>query len=143
MGNRNRSSAMPEISIIIPVFNCLALTQACLKSLEETIGFRADFEVILIDNASTDGTPEWLATLPAPRYRVIRNEINLGYAGANNAAARLAEGRLLLLLNNDTVLLPGWLEPMLRVLAHAQKAGLVGNVQREAESGLIDHAGIL
>ena len=134
---------MPEISIIIPVFNCLALTQACLKSLEETIGFRADFEVILIDNASTDGTPEWLATLPAPRYRVIRNEINLGYAGANNAAARLAEGRLLLLLNNDTVLLPGWLEPMLRVLAHAQKAGLVGNVQREAESGLIDHAGIL
>ncbi len=134
---------MLELSIVIPVFNCLALTQACLKSLEETIGGRTDFEVIVVDNASTDGTAEWLATLPAPRYRILRHERNLGYAAANNAAARLAGGRLLLLLNNDTVLLPGWLEPMLRVLAHAEKAGLVGNIQREAESGLIDHAGVL
>ena len=134
---------MLELSIVIPVFNCLALTQACLKSLEETIGARSDFEVIIVDNASTDGTAEWLTSLPAPRYRILRNERNLGYAAANNAAARVAGGRLLLLLNNDTVLLPGWLEPMLRVLARAEKAGLVGNVQREAESGLIDHAGIL
>ena len=134
---------MLELSIVIPVFNCVALTQACLKSLEETIGTRSDFEVIIVDNASTDGTAEWLSTLPAPRYRIIRNERNLGYAAANNAAARVADGRLLLLLNNDTVLLPAWLEPMLRVLAHVEKAGLVGNVQREAETGLIDHAGIL
>ena len=134
---------MLELSIVIPVFNCLALTQACLKSLEETIGARSDFEVIVVDNASTDGTAEWLSALPAPRYRIIRNEKNLGFAAANNAAARVAAGRQLLLLNNDTVLLPGWLEPMQRVLARAEKAGLVGNIQREAESGLIDHAGIL
>jgi GT2 family glycosyltransferase len=134
---------MLELSIVIPVFNCLALTQACMKSVEETIGARADFEVIIVDNASSDGTREWLSTLPEPRYRVIRHEKNLGYAAANNAAARIARGRLLLLLNNDTVLLPGWLDPMLRVLGHAERAGVVGNIQREAESGLIDHAGIL
>ncbi len=134
---------MLELSIVIPVFNCLPLTQACLRSLEETIGWREDFEVIVVDNASTDGTAEWLSTLPGPRYRVLHHERNLGYAAANNAAARLANGRLLLLLNNDTVVLPGWLEPMQRVLERAEKAGLVGNIQREAESGLIDHAGIL
>jgi GT2 family glycosyltransferase len=134
---------MLELSIVIPVFNCLALTQACLKSLEETIGARSDFEVIVVDNASTDGSTEWLSTLPAARYRIIRNKENLGYAKANNAAARLAGGRLLLLLNNDTVLLPNWLEPMLRVLARAENAGVVGNIQREAATGLIDHAGIL
>jgi GT2 family glycosyltransferase len=133
---------MLELSIVIPVFNCLALTQACVKSLEETIGARADFEVIVVDNASTDGSAEWLSTLPAPRYQLLRHDRNLGYAAANNAAARLAVGRLLLLLNNDTVLLPGWLEPMLRVLARAEKSGVVGNIQREAETGLIDHTGI-
>ena len=139
----SRSFAMPELSIVIPVFNCLALTQACLTSLEETIGRRSDFEVILVDNASTDGSADWLSTLPAPRYRLLRHAENLGYAAANNAGARLAQGRLLLLLNNDTVLMPGWLEPMRRVLARAEKAGVVGNIQREAESGLIDHIGIL
>src|SRR5450432_326197 len=75
-----RFSAMPDLSIIIPVFNCLELTRACLASLEETIGQRQDFEVILVDDGSTDGTRAWLSTLPAPRYRVLINETNRGYA---------------------------------------------------------------
>ena len=134
---------MPELSIVIPVFNCLGLTQACLKSLEETVGSRKDLEIILVDDASIDGTAAWLATLPAPRYRVICHATNRGYATANNAAAKVASGRDLLLLNNDTVLMPGWLEPMLRVLDRAPNAGVVGNIQREAASGLIDHVGVL
>lgn len=133
---------MPEVSIIIPLCNCLELTRACVASLEETIGHRHDFEVILVDNASTDGTSAWLATLAGSRYRVIRNATNRGYAPANNAAAEIAQGKYLLLLNNDTVLLPGWLDPILRVLKRAPRAGVVGNVQRDAESGLIDHVGV-
>lgn len=134
---------MPDISIIIPVFNCLDLTRACIASLEETIGRRDDFEVIFADDASTDGTSDWLKSLPAPRYRFVRLESNCGYAAANNAAVKMARGRYLVLLNNDTVLLPGWLEAMIRVLVRAPSAGVVGNVQREAESGLIDHLGVL
>ena len=134
---------MPDISIIIPVFNCLDLTRACIASLEETIGRRDDFEVIFADDASTDGTSDWLKSLPAPRYRFVRLESNCGYAAANNAAVKMARGRYLVLLNNDTVLLPGWLEAMIRVLVRAPQAGVVGNVQREADSGLIDHLGVL
>ena len=134
---------MPQLSIVIPVFNCLELTQACVKSLEATVSSRLDLEILIVDDASTDGTAAWLATLPTPRYRVIRHEANRGYAAANNAAAKVASGRILLLLNNDTVLLPNWLEPMLRVLERAPAAGIVGNIQREAVSGLIDHTGML
>ena len=134
---------MPDISIVIPLYNCLELTRACVASLEETIGQRDDFEVIFADDASTDGTSEWLKSLPEPRYRSVRHESNRGYAAANNAAVKLAHGRYLVLLNNDTVLRPGWLEAMLRVLLRAPQAGVVGNVQREADSGLIDHVGVL
>lgn len=134
---------MPELSIIIPVFNCLELTRACLASLEETIGRRDDFEVIISDDASTDGTPEWLKSLPAPRYRFVRHESNRGYAAANNTAVKIAQGKSIVLLNNDTVLLPGWLDALYRVLEKAPRAGVVGNVQREAETGLIDHVGVL
>src|SRR6185295_16897457 len=71
------------------------------------------------------------------------NERNLGYAISNNRAALLARGEFLALLNNDLVLQPGWLEPMLS--AHArlrQRAGLIGNIQLDARTGAVDHAGL-
>lgn len=101
-----------------------------------------DHEVILVDDGSTDGTRPWLAGLRDP-FRVILNERNLGFAAANNRGGAAARGDLLVLLNNDLVLGPGWLEPMLE--AHRQlgpRAGLVGNIQLDARSGKIDHAGI-
>lgn len=102
------------------------------------------YEVIFVDDGSTDGTREWLATLAGDRFRVIINEQNLGYAGANNRGASLARGTFLALLNNDLVLLPGWLEPMLA--AHetfGARAGVIGNVQLDALTGSVDHAGIV
>lgn len=130
------------VSFIIPLFNCLPLTQACLASLQATLPSGLAHEIILVDDGSTDGTREWLASLPEP-FRVVFNERNLGYAGANNRGAALARGRFLALLNNDLILTPGWLEPMLA--AHRQlgpHAGLIGNVQLEAQSGAVDHAGM-
>lgn len=130
------------LSIIIPVHNRLDLTEICVRTIEETIGARDDFEVIIVDDGSRDGTPQWTAKLPAPRYRTLRHDPNRGYARANNAAAEIAQGRLLLLLNNDTELRPGWLEPMLRVHSIAPDVGFVGNIQLKHGTRTIDHAGV-
>jgi len=74
---------------------------------------------------------------------VVLNERNLGYGAANNRGAALATGEYLVLLNNDLILGPDWLEPLLA--AHRSlgvRAGLVGNVQLDARTGAVDHAGI-
>jgi GT2 family glycosyltransferase len=131
------------VSFIIPLFNNLALTRACVDSLQATLPAGLAHEIILVDDGSTDGTREWLATL-APPFRVVLNERNLGYATANNRAAAVAQGEFLALLNNDLVLLPNWFDPLLgahRCLGGA--AGLIGNVQLNARTGEIDHTGIL
>ena len=131
-----------RVSVVIPLFNCLALTRACVESLQATLPAGLAHEIILVDDGSTDGTREWLATL-GPPFRVVLNERNLGYAIANNRGTRLAQGEFLALLNNDLVLLPHWLEPMLGAhRALRRRAGLIGNVQLEARTGAIDHAGI-
>ncbi|MDE2482982.1 MAG: glycosyltransferase family 2 protein [bacterium] len=110
-------------SIIIPVFNKADLTQQCLDALPASIADAGDGEVIVVDNASSDRTPQLLAQYPW--IRVIRNEQNLGFAGANNQAARIARGRFLVLLNNDTEAWPGWLASMLRY-AEDPTVGAVG-----------------
>ena len=132
-----------QVSFIIPLFDNLALTRACVASLQATLPAGLPHEIILVDDGSTDGTRAWLATL-APPFRVVLNERNLGYAAANNRAVALARGEFLALLNNDLVLLPHWLEPLLG--AHRSlgaRAGLIGNVQRDARSGTVDHTGIV
>ena len=131
----------PLITFIIPVYNCLALTRECLKSLEQTVGdYR--WEAIVVDDCSTDGTAEFLAALPSP-YRVLRNQTKLSYAASNNRAAAIARGEFLCLLNNDTVLTPGWLEPMLRAFQVYPRAGAIGNVQRNSRTGRYDHMGVV
>jgi O-antigen biosynthesis protein len=134
-----------QVSFIIPLFNCLALTRAGIESLQATLPPGLKHEIILVDDGSTDGTRGWLASLDqrAP-FRVVLNERNLGYAGANNRGVAIARGEFLALLNNDLVLEPRWLEPMLE--AHrtlGARAGLIGNVQRDTKAGAIDHAGIV
>ena len=131
-----------HVSFVVPLYNCLPLTRAMVASLQATISADLDFEIILVDDASTDGTREWLATLAAP-FRVLLNERNSGYAATCNRGAAAARGRILVFLNNDLVLTRGWLEPMLA--AHRRlgpRAGLIGNVQFNARSGLLDHSGI-
>lgn len=140
-----------QVSFIVPLYNCLALTQAMLASLHASLPRTLEHEIILVDDGSTDGTRAWLAGLPpgglgalSSPFRVVLNERNLGYAGANNRGAALARGRLLVLLNNDLVLSRGWLEPMLA--AHRRlgpRAGIVGNVQLDARTGAADHSGMV
>lgn len=128
-----------KISFIIPLYNCLPLTQATLASLQATLPAGLAHEIIFVDDGSTDGTRAWLGTFTAP-IRVVLNAQNLGYAGANNRGAALATGDLLILLNNDLILTPRWLEPMLA--AYRRFGDIVGNVQRDARTGAVDHTGM-
>ncbi len=132
-----------QVSFVIPLFNNLALTRACVESLQATLPAGLAHEIILVDDGSTDGTREWLKTLAAP-FRVVLNDRNLGYAVANNRAIATARGDLLALLNNDLVLLPRWLDYLID--AHRSlgaRAGLIGNVQLDAHTGAVDHTGIV
>ena len=131
-----------QVSFVIPLFNCLPLTQAMVASLQASLPAGLTHEIILVDDGSTDGTREWLARLSAP-FQVVLNERNLGYAGANNRGAEIARGEILALLNNDLLLPPGWIKPMLA--AHRRlgsRAGLVGNVQLSVATSAVDHAGL-
>ena len=134
----------PSISFIVPLFNHLVQTQAMLASLQASLPAGLDYEIILSDDASTDGTPAWLNTLRDPRIKVLNSETNRGYAANNNAGVRRARGEILGLLNNDLLFEPGWLEPILAVLLSPElKAGLVGNVQYRMADGAVDHAGVV
>jgi len=135
-------SPAPRLSVVTALYNCLPLTQAMTAALRATLPSGLTHEIILVDDGSTDGTREWLATL-GPPFRVVLNPANLGYAVANNRGAALARGEYLALLNNDLVLRPGWFEPLLA--AHRSlggRAGIVGNVQTDAQTGTTDHSGI-
>ena len=135
-----------RISIIISVFNCLELTKKCLQSLEESLPALLDYELLLVDDDSSDGSREFLTDYASdkPDCKALLNEKNLGYARSNNRAAEAAVGSHLLFLNNDTELTPGWIEPMLDAYRKLKrkKPGIVGNVQRRVSDGLIDHAGV-
>ena len=126
-----------DYSIVIPVFNKAALTRHCLSTLRATLHGAGNGEVIVIDNASSDETPEMLKEFPW--VRVVRNERNLGYAGANNQGAALATGEYLVLLNNDIEAKPGWLASMLKT-ARQNGVGAVG-ARLLFPDGTLQHAG--
>lgn len=132
----------PAVSIIIPVFNLLPLTRNCLDALTRTIR-HIPHEILLVDDGSTDGTREFIASLSSPHHRVFLNTTRQGYAANNNLAAREARAPLLVLLNNDTVPRPGWLELLLKARPRIPDIGVLGNVQWSPRTRLYDHMGIV
>ncbi|MDZ5460322.1 glycosyltransferase family 2 protein [Azohydromonas lata] len=134
---------MPMVSFVVPMFNHLAKTKLMYDSLLASVPENLSFELIFVDDASSDGSREWLASLRHPTVKVILNDANLGFARSNHAGIAHSSGEFLALLNNDLILQPGWLEPMLAILENPTlDAGLVGNVQFRVDDDSIDHAGI-
>jgi GT2 family glycosyltransferase/Tfp pilus assembly protein PilF len=113
-------------SIIVLALNQWEHTERCLDSL--TRHTPEPHEIILVDNGSTDKTPEALRVLATknPRVRVIFNRENRGFAAGNNQALAIARGDAVVLLNNDTIVTPGWLRRMLAVLRRHPDTGVVG-----------------
>ena len=132
--------AAPRVSLVIPLYNKVAYTEACLKGLEAA-GAGMPYEVILVDNGSTDGTGELLDRM-AGRARVIRNGENLGFSRGNNAGAAISQGEYLLFLNNDTVPHPGWLDALVREAETDAQIGIVGAKLLYPDTGRVQHAGI-
>ena len=138
---REAGDGSPLASIVIPLFNKADFTRQCLEAIEASSGEEIPYEVVLVDNGSTDGTRELLGMLEGD-VKILRNESNLGFAAACNQGARLASGKYLIFLNNDTVPQPGWLSALVRS-AHADATiGVVGCKLLYPGSGLIQHAGM-
>lgn len=125
---------MQLVSIVIVTYNGLQVaTISCLESLFlETNGM--DFEVIVVDNNSTDGTQRFLEELASreSRLKVVLNTVNRGFAGGNNDALQVACGDILVLLNNDTRVTRGWLTRIVEVLTEDKSIGMVGPATNSA-----------
>lgn len=113
----------PTVSIVVPVYNQWAYTEACLRSLC-TSGDQCPLEVIVVNDASTDVTATALEGIPG--VQTVHNETNLGFIGSCNAGAAQARGEFLIFLNNDTTVTAGWLDNLLQTFDRYPEAGLVG-----------------
>lgn len=120
----NVSEAELDLSIIIVNWNTRALLAQCLRSVYETAG-DLKCEVIVVDNASTDGSAE-MVSREFPSVRLVRNSENIGFARANNTAMAFAKGRYMLLLNSDTIVTQGALQALVRLADRQPRAGIIG-----------------
>ncbi len=114
----------PRATIIIPVYGKPELTWNCLAERAREHDAPASYEVLVQDDASPEPIAPALAAVTG--VRIERNATNLGFIGTCNRAAGLARGEVLVFLNNDTLVLPGWLDALLAVFADHPDAGLVG-----------------
>jgi GT2 family glycosyltransferase len=119
-------AAVPQVSIVVVAFNNLLFTRMCLESVLANT-HSPTYELLVVDNGSTDDTPGYLRQLAAkhPHVHLFLNHFNVGFAAANNQALLQTAGRDLVLLNNDTVVPPGWLAKLVRHLDDP-RIGLVG-----------------
>jgi len=125
--SKSMASSTRYLSIVIVSWNTRDLLRRCLfsvdaQSLPESHG---PPEVFVVDNASSDGSPE-MVRAEFPQVRLIENLGNVGFATANNQALAIARGDLRILLNPDTVLLPGALATLIRFMDDCPAAGAAG-----------------
>ncbi|MBO6088297.1 glycosyltransferase, partial [bacterium] len=111
-----------KLSIITLTYNNLEYTRNFIKSLYENT---KDFELILVDNGSTDGTVEYLKSLPYNNIKFIFNEKNLGFPKGNNQGLEIAEGEYIGFLNNDILLSSNWFEGVEFVFKNETDAAFV------------------
>ncbi len=116
----------PLVSVVVLAYNQLQDTIKCLESIEQHTS--SPYELIVVDNASSDGTVDYLRSWAADRshVKVVANRDNLGFAGGNNLGMALSTGAYVVVLNNDTIVTDGWLRGMVDVYRRNPTAALVG-----------------
>lgn len=121
---------VPMVSVVVLTYNNLELNKNCIGSILDQTAY-ANYELIIVDNQSTDGTVDYLNELKQkniPGVKIILNDVNTGFAGGNNIAIKASEGEYVLLLNNDTVVTRGWLTAMVKHLENNPKYGMCNPV---------------
>tara|TARA_B100000123_G_scaffold58287_1_gene40607 strand:+ start:97 stop:1146 length:1050 start_codon:yes stop_codon:yes gene_type:complete len=128
-----------KVSIIIPHWNGIDILSECLTSLFKTN--HNSYEVIVVDNASTDGSQSWIKST-FPQIKLIENDKNYGYAGGCNIGALEAKGNYLVFLNNDTIQDPGWIQNLENILKKDNRiAAVQPKVLNYFNRNVFDYAG--
>ncbi|NBP37975.1 MAG: glycosyltransferase [Betaproteobacteria bacterium] len=153
------SSIEPLVSVVIVTYNNMALTERCLSSLSDSVRqgqYSVPIELILIDNASSDGSVEMLLRWenlpigppsPVRAKKLVLNTVNRGFGPAVNQGLAMASGDFFVILNNDTIVTTGWARGLLRHLQRNPELGMVGpvtnNIGNESmiplPKGSVDH----
>lgn len=116
-----------DLSIIILNYNQKNLLKQCLRNIKEA-NLNLDYEIIVVDNASTDGSRELLLTLNTQnqKLKIILNKKNLGFTKGNNCGIVAAKGKYLLILNPDVIVLPGSIEKIYQFMEEHPQIAVVG-----------------
>ena len=130
----------PLVSIIIPVFNQLHYTKKCIEEIRHSTN--NPYELIVVNNGSSDGTSEYLDSIRADGVKIKHNSENLGFVDACNQGAELAAGEYLVFLNNDTIPGAGWLEALVETAENDPSIGAVG-AKLLYPDGVLQEAGSL
>jgi GT2 family glycosyltransferase len=124
--SEGNSVAAPAITVVVVNYNGGDYLRGCLRSLAQQTF--TDFETIVVDNASSDGSLDTIVEKPA-RLTILKQAANLGFAAGNNVGARAGRGKWLALLNPDAEAEPGWLAALMRAVAERPTHRLVASLQ--------------
>lgn len=135
---KNKRQTTPLVSFIVVTFNSEKYIRSCLKALLQTA--YPSFECIIVDNNSKDNTVRIVKAF-FPAVRLIQNNENLGYAAANNIGSQYSKGKYLAIINPDTIVYPGWLEPLLTAIKEPGVAVCQPKIMLAKKSNLINLTG--
>jgi GT2 family glycosyltransferase len=133
------AAQMTRASLIVVTWNAVEWSRRCIESIVEHTG--VPYELIVVDNGSTDATRDFLRD-QARNATVILNDTNLGFGVAANIGAARAKAPILVFINSDVIVSPGWLEPLCRRLEDDSDIAVAGPKILDLD-GRIDHAGAL
>ncbi len=131
----------PLVSIVIPVYNKIEYTFNCLVSLQKNISASVSYEIIIVNDNSTDRTAEILGNVK--ELVLINNPENIGFILSCMKGADVAKGQYVCFLNNDTEVLPDWLESLLRTFKDYPNAGIVGSMLIYPNNQLQEAGGVI
>jgi len=141
VGASGGDATLPRVSVIVLNYNGLAFLNACFASLRQVNYPKDKIEIIMVDNASTDGSVDYVKN-NFNEVRIFRNDSNLGFSKGNNVGLREAQGEFILILNNDTCIDRDCIRAMVEVARFDDRVGIVApKIYFLRKEGVINNAG--